>query len=336
MKKILIVQTSYLGDTVLSTPVIAGLRRLHPQARLWMMTTPAAAALVERDPLLEGVIPFAKRGADAGLGGLWRMARRLRSMGFQQAYALHRSLRTALLLAASGIPRRTGFADARGSWLYHRRARRRPEDHDVLRNLSLLAGEIPIDALDLELRLFAPPRTALAPALMDRLPPPGRYAVLVPGSAWETKMWHWEHYREVARYLQGRGLTVVLLGGEGDRAVNARVAAGLAALDLAGATSVAAAMTVVQEAALVICNDSLALHLASAFKVPCVAVFCATSPAFGFGPWRNRAIVVERDDLPCKPCARHGGRACPTGTSACMQGLPPERVIAAIQSLVGP
>jgi heptosyltransferase-2 len=333
--KILIVQTSYLGDTVLSTPVIAGVRRLHPEARIWIMTTPAAASLVARDPLLEGVIPFAKRGPDAGGGGLWRMARRLRGMSFERVYSLHRSLRTALLLAMSGIPHRTGFADAHGSIVYHQRARRRPEDHDVLRNLSLLSGEIPLEALDPELRLFAPGRAELTAALQAQLPPAGGYAVLVPGSAWKTKMWHWEHFREVGAYLRGRGLPVVLLGGPGDRAVNQEVARGLTALDLAGETSVAEAMTVVREAALVVCNDSLALHLASAFKVPCVAVFCATSPAFGFGPWRNRALVVERDDLPCKPCARHGGRSCPTGTNACMQGLPATRVIAAIETLVG-
>ncbi len=334
--KILIVQTSYLGDTVLSTPVIAAVRRLHPDSRIWIMTTPAAARLGERDPLLEGVIPFAKRGSDAGWRGLWRMARRLRGMAFQRVYCLHRSLRTALLMAMSGIPHRTGFADARGSLVYHQRARRRPEDHDVIRNLSLLSGEISLEALDPELRLFAPRRAELAADLQSRLPAVGRYAVLVPGSAWPTKMWHWEHYRAVAAYLRRRGLAVVLLGGPGDREVNGKVARGLEALDLAGATTVAEAMTVVREAALVVCNDSLALHLASAFKVPCVAVFCATSPAFGFGPWRNRALVVERDELPCKPCARHGGRSCPMSTNACMQGLPPARVIAAIETLVGP
>jgi heptosyltransferase-2 len=66
-----------------------------------------------------------------------------------------------------------------------------------------------------------------------------------------------------------------------------------------------------------------------------VAVFCATCPSFGFGPWQNpRAVVVEKQGLDCKPCSRHGGPRCPTGTRACMDGLPPEAVIAAAEEVL--
>jgi len=74
-----------------------------------------------------------------------------------------------------------------------------------------------------------------------------------------------------------------------------------------------------EQSRLVICNDSMALHMASAFKVPNVAVFCATSPEFGFGPWENpKSAVVQDDTLACKPCRRHGSNRCPNGTEACM------------------
>ncbi|MCK5540435.1 MAG: hypothetical protein KAI69_05855, partial [Deltaproteobacteria bacterium] len=83
-----------------------------------------------------------------------------------------------------------------------------------------------------------------------------------------------------------------------------------------------------------ICNDSMALHMASACKIPTVAIFCATIPQFGFGPWQNRAVIVEKKDLDCRPCARHGSRQCPNQTRACMDDLPATAVIEAIESIL--
>ena len=109
----------------------------------------------------------------------------------------------------------------------------------------------------------------------------------------------------------------------------------LAVTDLAGMTSVAEAMAIVKEARIMVCNDSMALHMASAFQIPCVAVFCATCPSFGFGPWQNPwAVVVEKEGLPCKPCARHGGKTCPTGTNACMENLLPDDIIKAADEVM--
>jgi heptosyltransferase II len=331
---LLLVQTSFLGDTILSTPVISALASLYPNARLWMMTTPLSQPLVARDPLLTGVLTFDKRGASAGLRGLVKMSARIRRFGFDRVYALHRSTRTSLLLFAAGIPHRTGFQNARLKFLYHDISPRSPRDHDVIRNLSILSNETDMARFDAELRLFAPERKELGPAVGNKLPEAGKYVLLVPGSAWKTKMWHWQGYRQVAQYMLNRGFSVVLMGSGADREVNARVGSGLPVMDVAGHSSVSDAMYLVKHAALVICNDSMALHLASAFKVPTVAVFCATSPDFGFGPWKNRAIVVEKKDLACKPCRRHGSMQCPNGTHACMTSLGSDQVIQAAEALL--
>lgn len=332
--KILLVQTSFLGDTILSTPVIEGIKRISPNAELWVMTTPVASSLVLRDPLLTGVLTYDKRRTDSGFGGLVRMARRIRTMCFDKVYSLHRSFRTSFLLWLSGIPIRIGFTNAKLNFLYHETRERKATDHEVLRNLSLLSGEVSIASLEEEIRLFPPERNELDSTLGEILPQPGEYVVLVPGSAWRTKRWHWEGYREVARFFLKQGLATILLGAALDEAVNAKVASGLEVLDLAGKTSISDAMYIIKNAKLVVCNDSMTLHMTSAFKVPNVAIFCATSPHFGFGPWKNRAIVVEKNDLPCKPCCRHGGKTCPTGTEACMRELSHDRVINAARDLL--
>lgn len=332
--KILLVQTSFLGDTILSTPVISGIKALHPNAAIWMMTTPLAAALVERDPLLAGVIPFDKRGDYSGISGLLRMRKKIAAFGFDKAYALQRSVRTGALLWLSGIPERIGFENAKLSFLFHKRGRRNPADHDVIRNLSLLAPEISLSELDQEMRLFAPERGELSIGVKEILPEPGSYAVLVPGSAWKTKMWAPERFREVAVWLKERGLSIVLLGAPQDREASEAVAEGVDVIDLTGKSTISETLHIVSRARLVVCNDSMALHMASAFKVPNVAVFCATTPAFGFTPWKNRAVVVEKEGLSCKPCSRHGQKACPNGTEACMRDLEAGAVTAAIEELV--
>jgi heptosyltransferase-2 len=188
---------------------------------------------------------------------------------------------------------------------------------------------------DARLRLYPPAKEELGPAAQRLLTQGKPVALLVPGSAWPTKMWSWKHYHTVADHFLRRGFTVGLLGGPGDRHVNRKVADGLDVIDLAGMTSVAEAMAIVQEARIMVCNDSMALHMASAFHIPCVAVFCATCPSFGFGPWQNPgAIVVEKEGLSCKPCARHGGKTCPEGTNACMENLLPENIIMAADKVM--
>lgn len=332
--KILLVQTSFLGDTILSTPVIAALKGRYPEAALWMMTTPLSADLVRRDPLLEGVLTLDKRKGDAGLAGLLRMARKIRWMRFDRVYALHRSYRTSLLLWMARIPLRIGCSDAKLRFFYHRLRNRDFGQHDVIRNMSILAGEVPLDPETMQMRLFAPAMSDIRADLRSCLPQSGDYAVVVPGSAWRTKMWHWEGFQDVVRYLADRKVGAVLLGSADDREVCAKVAGGLSAIDLCGRTTIAEAMAIVRNARLMICNDSMSLHMASAMKIPTVVIFCATSPAFGYGPWQNRAVVVEQDNLACKPCRRHGSVRCPKGTEACMRGPKPEVVIDATASLL--
>lgn len=333
--KILLVQNGFLGDTILSTPVITGLHRVFPNAELWMMTTPQSACLVKRDPLLSGVIPFDKRKNDAGISGLLKMAGQLKKKEFDRVYSLHRSFRTTILLKLSEIPVRIGFKDATLSCLYTHQRYRRMGQHEVIRNLSLLTGDIAMRFLDTDLRLFAPDRTEVNREVLDVLPPAGRYVLLVPGSVWPTKMWAWEGYRETARHLRNKGIPVVLDGSPNDRKLLDRIGESLDIVNTAGLSGISDAMFIVKHARVVVCNDSMALHMASAFKIPNVAVFCATSPVSGFYPWKNPAVIVEKNNLDCRPCGRHGGKKCPTGTMACINGLSSAEVIKAVERLLG-
>lgn len=329
--KILLVQTSFLGDTVLSTPLIQTLKNCYPEASLWMMTTPLAASLIRRDPLLAGVITFDKRRTDRGIRGLLRKAESLRSHNFDIVFSLHKSWRTSLLLYRAGIPRRVGFKEAKLSFLYTETVSRLKDAHDVLRNLSLLQNEPGV--VSDELRLFAPEPQEAHFSVTSLVHDLKGYVVLFPGSVWLTKRWHEKGFRDLAEQLTQRGTPVVLLGSPDERKPCDRIASGLPVHNFCGQCSLDDTMLIVKHATQLVCNDSLALHLASAFKIPVATIFCATSPAFGFGPWKVPNAILEVQHLSCKPCRRHGSRTCPTGTELCRTGVTAGEVVTALENL---
>lgn len=332
--KLLVVQTSFLGDVVLTTPLLTALRqRLRPR-ELVVLVRRDAAALLGGHPDVDRVLVDDKHGRDAGVAGAWRVARRLRAERFDLVVSPHRSLRTALVLAAAGIPRRIGFTGARGAWLYHARVPRDPRAHDVRRNLGLLAafGDVPEPPpLHLPVDSAAARRVA---ALVPDGPEP--LVGMAPGSVWPTKRWTVEGFAALARALVAEGARVVLVGGPDDvaRCTAVAAAAGAGVRSLAGRTELAELVALVDRLALLVANDSAPMHVACAREVPVVAVFCATTPALGYGPWGRRTAVVEAD-LACRPCARHGGRHCPRGTEDCMRLVPATAVLAAARALLG-
>ena len=330
---LIVPQTSFLGDVVLTTPLVTALhRRLRPR-RLAVLVRPDAVPLVLGHPDVDEVLVDDKRGGDRGLAGLARLARRLRAERFDLAVSPHRSLRTALVLAAAGIPRRVGFASSRGAWLFHERVRRDPGRHDVERNLALLEpfggpGERPAPFVPV-----SPEAAARAAALVP--PGDGPLVGLAPGSVWRTKRWTEEGFAALARDLVAGGARCVLVGAPDDAGTAAAIAraAAVPLTNLAGRTDLATLVAVVDRMNLLVANDSAPMHVAAARDVPVVAVFCATTPALGYGPYARRALVVE-SDLACRPCARHGGRHCPRGTEDCRHLVRPAAVAAAARALL--
>jgi heptosyltransferase-2 len=330
---LLVVQTSFLGDVVLTTPLISALRQRIAPRRLAVMVRPEAAPLLAGHPDVDEVVLDDKRGRDRGALGWLRTARRLRRRRFDVAVSPHRSLRTALLLAAARIPRRVGFRESRGARLYHVRVPRDRRRHDVERNLALLE---PFGGPPAAARCHLAVTPAAAARAESMLPPgSGPLVGLAPGSVWATKRWAAAGYAAVAARLAAEGARCVVLGGPEDVALaeEIRARAGGGVTVLAGRTDLETLVAVIDRLAVLVANDSAPMHVAGARDVPVVAVFCATTPALGYGPYGPRAAVVEAD-LACRPCGRHGGRRCPRHTEDCMRLVSAEQVLAAVRALL--
>lgn len=349
-KKVLLIPKGFLGDVLLTTPTIAALKQGSPDTHVSVVCSPTTAEFVRRDPLVDAVIVYDRRTTEKGFAGIRSFAERLKNETFDVAYAFHRSPRTAIMLRMAGIPQRIAYSDSYGRFLYTRTVRKDVRLHEVLRNVSLVEGELSeqsrsdfkalAEAPDAQvswadIRVPKSDNAQISQVVAEFIASPEPYVVLSPGSAWETKRWHTDGFRAVARALDQRSVRVIVVGAPSDRNVCQQVVEGTSALNVCGQTSIEDLISLVRGASCVVCNDSLALHVCSATKTPAVAVFCATSPRFGFGPWRNRAVVLEKSDLFCKPCRRHGSRSCPTGTNACMTGVSSAEVVCAVDAFLG-
>ena len=165
-----------------------------------------------------------------------------------------------------------------------------------------------------------------------------RAIAVAPGSVWATKRWTVEGFASVSEAFLQQGFSVVLIGGPDDVEAGKKIESLLSTRDglinLIGRCSLPVSAAVIDRMDLLVSNDSAPLHIASATNTPVVALFCATVPEFGFGPWQVDSSVLGVENLSCRPCGRHGGMTCPTGTHACQRELKAEQVIVAAEELL--
>jgi heptosyltransferase-2 len=314
-----VIQTAFLGDVVLTTPLLTALADKHGPVDV--VVTPDCAGLLEGHPAVREVIRYDKKGRDAGLAGLWRMGAALRSRRYARAYLPHRSWRSATLALLARVPDRAGFADSPAAITYTTRVTRAPTGHEVERLLAL-AGHRTRATPPVSLALTAEDETTADRWLAERGIPPG-FTAIAPGSIWGTK--RWPYYPALAAALEG---PVVVVGGSDDAALADEVVAAAPgrAWSGAGVLSLRASTALIKRARVLVTNDSAPLHLATAVGTPLVAIFGPTVPEQGFGPRGSRSLALGHAGLACRPCSAHGPKVCPLGHHRCMRELPVETV----------
>ncbi len=320
----LVIQTAFLGDVVLTTPLLSALAADHGPVDV--VTTPIAAPLLETHPAVRTVIPYDKRGRDRGWAGVRSLAGRLKAEQYERAYLPHRSLRTAALALLARIPSRIGFS---GGWSFlYTEARPKPSVGHESDRLLALANEAP-GVYPPQLRPTAADEQAAA-ALIE-----GAFIALAPGSIWGSK--RWPYYPELAARLAA-DIGVVVVGGQddvelGDEIVRAVRPSGHQAVNACGTLTLRQSAALIGRAAALVTNDSAPLHLATAMGTPIVALFGPTVTEFGFGPLRVGDVALGVDALQCRPCSSHGPPQCPLGHHRCLRELTVAAVIAAIEEL---
>lgn len=335
----LVIQTSFLGDMVLTTPL---LERLAERGAVDVVATPANAGLLKGHPAVRDVILFDKRGEAKGWRGIKRIADQIRwrdvngkrePRGTRIAYLAQGSVRSAWLAIVGGIPERVGFNTSAARLFYTRRVIYRRDLHHATRLWQLAnttANEVPAGSLQPSLFPGADDIAAVDALLNEHgVVHNAPMIALAPGSVWATK--RWPSYdalaAELARDPRLSAHRVVIIGTNDDRELARAIVAkteeagGLPPVDATGRLSLLASANLISRAAAIVSNDSAPLHLASAMRTPTVALFGPTVPTLGFGPLAPEHSVLGVDHLLCRPCHAHGPQACPLGHWKCMREL---------------
>ncbi len=313
-RKILIVQTAFIGDVVLATPLIEKLHRHFPKAQLDFLLRKGNENLLEGHPHLTNLLIWDKKTAK--MKNLFKLIGQVKKEKYDLLVNVQRFGATGMLTMMSKARIKVGFDKNPFAFCFDRRI---PHEigngkHEVERNLQLIA-EWTDDKLE-KPKLHLSEEVVQKVAHLKTEP----YITLAPTSVWFTKQYPAENW---IKFLKETSFNdnIYLLGAPGDRETCERIrieANREHVQNLCGQLSLQESTALMRDAEMNYVNDSAPMHFASAVNAPTTALFCSTIPEFGFGPLSDNSRVLQTSEkLDCRPCGLHGHKACPEGHFKC-------------------
>lgn len=327
--KILIMGPSWVGDMVLAQSLFKILKQQKPGCIIEVAAPGWTLPLLERMPEVDAAIPLPFKHGQLALRERIRFGRHLKDRHYTQSIMLTNSLKSAILPAASGIKRRTGFL---GEMRYGLLNDIRPLDKTRLpRTVDrfVALGVNPDAAIPSAIpnpTLVASKENALACLKkMDIDVPQAPVLGLCPGAEYgEAKRWPIAYYAEVARAAYAHGWQVWLFGSEKDVPFTAEInqLSNMVCLDLGGRTKLGDAIDLMSLCTAVVSNDSGLMHVAAALDKKLIAIYGSSDPHHT--PPMSSKAVIEYLGLECSPCFQ---RECPLGHLNCLKQISPKHII---------
>ncbi|HEY8400372.1 MAG TPA: glycosyltransferase family 9 protein [Cytophagaceae bacterium] len=315
LRKILLIQTAFIGDVVLATPVVEALAKAYPDAAIDFIVKKGNEEILSGHPLLNEVIVFNKKEK---IRSLISIIRQVRKRKYDLVVNMHRFGSSGIIAFLSNASNISGFDKNPFSFSYDYKVKHiinANSLHETKRNLQLIE---PFAMLE-----DHRPRLYLTDEIKQRVLSykTSKYVCIAPASVWYTKQLPRQKWVELINELAKDDVTIYLIGGPGDTGLNDSIIKSVQygkVYNLAGKLSIKESAALMENAVLNYVNDSGPLHFASAMNAPVCAVFCSTVPGFGFGPLSDFSRVIEVRNKPeCKPCNLHGHKTCPQGHFKC-------------------
>lgn len=300
MKKILIIHTAFIGDIVLSTPLISQIKKENPDSIIDYLTLPTNKFVLNNNPDLNDIILFDKKGKDKGLKGFLRVLKIIKQNKYDIAIIPHRFIKSILLAKLSGIKDIIGFDVATGSFLLTKKVKYDMSKHEVERLLDLIdyKGEkIPIKIYptkENELKIKGILNSKGYNEKNNKL------VVISAGSQRPEKMWNAKKYSTLINKIidENKEVYVCITGSRveknidlGDFSEEKRV------IDLRGEIDLLEFSALLSMADVVVGNDSSPIHIACGFEKPYViGIYGKGKRSLGFFPWKERSNVIEDNE----------------------------------------
>ncbi len=324
--KILIYRISSIGDILLTTPVVRCLRKALPDAQIHFITRRKYKDLLDDHPDLDKLWLVEHSPLE--------IADDLKREHYDLMIDLHRNIRSIRLWLKLRVKRRTFPKLNIRKWLLtSMRINVLPDVHITDRYFRAVQ-HLGVRNDGNGLSFFLPDTDE---SLNSRLPAEP-YVVLALGGTFKTKRYPADL---CSMFIELSPYPIVLLGGETELN-DAREMAALSpqkTINLCAELSLKQSAQVINQAAVVVANDTGMMHLASALKKPLVSIWGSTIPAFGMYPcfpssMNDLSVIVENNNLKCRPCSKLGFDQCPKGHFRCMRDIQPEIIIQACVKLM--
>ena len=344
MRRILIIAPNWIGDAVMSQPLLAYLKALYPESKIDVLASnwvaPIYRACSEVNEVIEAKFEHKK------LQWLMRkqLAKELEKANYDACFVLPNSLKSALIPWLANIPFRIGY---RGELRYGlinlaldnpSKVNRPPMVEHYLALSQLLKEESHQTAaheITPRLNVSSTAKESIETSLHKANINQQSIYVMCPGAEYgRTKRWPTDHFAALAQSLIAASPSnyVILLGSQGDHALAQEIllltGQSNQILNWCGSTSLDEAIALIDLSKAVISNDSGLMHIAAALKTPQVAIFGSSDPAHT-PPLSEKAKVIWLN-LPCSPCHK---RECPLGHLKCLKDIQPKQVLATLNTL---
>lgn len=317
LDRILVIQTAFLGDVILATPIWENIHAAYPHAQIDVVVKKGNESLLTEHPFLHQVFVFDKQQK---FKNLLVLGKTLREQHYDLVINLQRFASSGILMMLARGKESRGFQKNPLSFFFSKRYphEKKPNWHEVDRNLCLISDLVPAPIR--RPQLFPSKEDLNSVQIYQDVP----YYCLAPTSVWFTKQAPLEIWLKLIDKLAATNAQIYLLGAPSDRAYLDEIVKNTRSTQV---INLAGQLPLLQSAALMAgakhnyVNDSGPLHLASATNAPVSAFFCSTVPEFGFGPLSDQSGIIEVKDLDCRPCGLHGHKSCPKGHFRCGAAL---------------
>ncbi len=308
-KKILIVRLSSLGDILLTTPVIRALKIKYPGSEIDFVCKEQFIDAVKYNPHLSNKYIYVDEPD---------FYSKLQERKYDLILDLHNNFRSRKISQILKVETaRFQKPSIRKFLLVKFKINRLLPVVSIPERYASALNGLKLDGKGLE--LFLPEN------ISSNLNDGKQYIGICPGSQHFTKQYPIDYQKRFAELLLSKGFTPVLFGGSSDREVCAEIASSVnGVIDLSNDNDLFKTAADMKKCKLLVCNDSGLMHTATALKLPVIAIFGSTVKEFGFSPYGTKNLVLENNEVTCRPCSHIGKSSCPKGHFNCMRSLTPE------------
>jgi heptosyltransferase-2 len=337
MERILIIQTAFIGDAILTLPMIQKLKEFFPGCKLDVLTIPATASIFPASPFVDNVLTIDKKGKHKSFFALLKFINELKKNNYSKIYSPHRSFRSSFIVFMLGVKESFGFSNSSLKFVYKKLIEYVPSHHEVQRDLELIGFDGKNSSWKIlpEVKVTDEEKEKIN-SYFANLKINLQFSAIAPGSVWNTKKYPQEYYDELVKYFNEKNYYSIIIGSETDKELCENIAEKFpgSASSAAGLFNINETIELLRRVKILISNDSAPTHMGMCADIPVLTLFCSTIPGFGFYPYNDKSKFLSYDDLICKPCGIHGFNECPIKTFECGWKLSPQVVISKIEEML--